>query len=718
MGLKDFIGKGLVNGLFKVDKENFHHIDFSEKTIIMPNHISLADAAVLAFNLPPEVVFVANTHSAKKYSFIHKLRKVITIDTSNANSLRTVIELINEGTPVVIFPEGRITTTGAMMKIYEGVGFIASKTNANIYPIMINGLERSKWSYTNHLWKNSYFPKTKLTVGTPFKLKFDENDSSNVQRKKALEEISKRFADELAFSRLKDKVNLFNELLESAEINGYDKEMASGITGTSTYKDLIVSSYILSLKIKKLLHGKTKVGLFLPNSVEHVKTLYSLFYNGITPAILNYSSGVKTLIDCSETIDLKVIITSRKFVEVGGFSNTIIELEKTMKVVYLEDIREDISSTDKVKGYLLYLQRKKSTYFDNELILFTSGSESKPKGVALSHENIYSNIIQIKTIIPFTGTDKIFNAMPMFHSFGLTAGTILPLTLGVPTYLYPKPIDYKNVPAMVYSTNSTVLFGTSTFLEGYAKMAHNYDFYSLRYVVAGAERLKEEVQDLWYEKFGLRILEGYGATETAPVLSINTPLNYKKGTVGKLLPMISHKVEPVEGIPNGGKLYVQGPNVMKGYYLHEKGFVPHTGWYDTGDVVEVGEDSFVTIKSRLKRFAKIAGEMVSLNLIEEIAQKCYGSTSFYAVSIADKKKGEQVILFTTEEVDIKVLKKYIKDEKISAINTPASIEVLSEIPLLGSGKPDYVQMRELADNITHKEGFFSHLIKKVFKRED
>ena len=283
-------------------------------------------------------------------------------------------------------------------------------------------------------------------------------------------------------------------------------------------------------------------------------------------------------------------------------------------------------------------------------MLFTSGSEGTPKGVVLSHRNLLANRHQLAAVVDFSPQDIVLNALPVFHSFGLTGGLLLPLLAGVRTFLYPSPLHYRTVPELAYGVNATILFGTDTFLAGYARVADNYDFYSVRYVFAGAERVKPETRRVWFEKFGIRILEGYGATETSPALAVNTPMHFKAGTVGRLLPGIEHRLEPVEGIDEGGRLFVRGPNVMLGYLRAEKPGVlepPADGWYDTGDIVEIDAEGFVTIKGRAKRFAKVAGEMVPLGAVEDFVAQASGRDEQHAVvTVPDAKRGEQLVLVT------------------------------------------------------------------------
>ena len=289
------------------------------------------------------------------------------------------------------------------------------------------------------------------------------------------------------------------------------------------------------------------------------------------------------------------------------------------------------------------------------VVLFTSGSEGKPKGVVLSHRALLSNIAQVRSVIDFSVEDKVLNALPIFHSFGLTGGALLPILSGMNLFLYPTPLHYRVIPEVVYDRNCSVLFGTSTFLGNYAKYAHPYDFYRLRYVVAGAEKLSDAVRELWFEKFGLRIMEGYGATETAPVLAVNTPMASKAGSVGQFLPGIEHRIVPVPGIDHGGMLFVRGPNVMSGYYRFEAPgrLQPPTsevgaGWYETGDVVRIDEEGFIHITGRVKRFVKVAGEMVSLEVVEKLATHAAPAAQHGATSTPDAARGEAIVLFTTD----------------------------------------------------------------------
>ena len=385
------------------------------------------------------------------------------------------------------------------------------------------------------------------------------------------------------------------------------------------------------------------------------------------------------------------------------------------QIIYLEDLRVQFSWLDKL--WLLaalcsprrFVPRGQSQ--DEAVVLFTSGSEGKPKGVVLTHQNLLANMAQMRSVVAFTPSDKFLTALPLFHAFGLTAGSLFPLMTGTRLFLYPSPLHYRVIPEVAYDRDCTVMFGTSTFLAQYAKHAHPYDFYRLRYVIAGAERLSHTVRETWFEKFGIRILEGYGATETSPVLSVNTPMAYKSGTVGQFLPGIEHWLEPVPDIEDGGILHVKGPNVMKGYLLSDapEKFVATAsshgkGWYNTGDIVSIDEAGFITIKGRLKRFAKIAGEMVSLETVEKLAQLAAPEAFHAASTRVDEIKGEALVLFTTcKTLDSIKLSEIARQRCQPTLAIAKDIRYVEALPMLGTGKVDYMQLKEWASQVSEQE---------------
>ena len=321
-----------------------------------------------------------------------------------------------------------------------------------------------------------------------------------------------------------------------------------------------------------------------------------------------------------------------------------------------------------------------------------------PKAVVLSHANLLANRRQIAARVDFSPADLALNALPVFHAFGLTGGLLLPLLSGVRVFLYPSPLHYRIVPEIAYQIGATILFGTDTFLAGYARRADPYDFYALRHVFAGAEPVKEETRQAWSERFGKRILEGYGVTECAPVIAVNTPMHYRAGTVGRFLPLVEYRLDPVEGIDEGGRLFVRGPNVMAGYLRAGEIEPPAEGWYDTGDLVAVDAEGFVAVKGRLKRFAKIAGEMVSLALSERLVEAALPDIRHAVVALPDPRRGERLILATeARAVNRGALVKAAQALGLPEIAVPREVIEIGRLPLLGTGKTDYVAVRRLVE---------------------
>jgi len=427
------------------------------------------------------------------------------------------------------------------------------------------------------------------------------------------------------------------------------------------------------------------------------------------PAMINFTAGVMNIRSGCRAANIKYIVTSRTFVERAHLDKIVEALALDLNVIFLEDVRREITRADKLRGFLAarrpLVQRAAA---DPAAILFTSGSEGMPKGVVLSHRNILANAAQAEARIDFGRTDKVFNILPVFHSFGLTVGLILPLVSGVRIYLYPSPLHYRIVPEMIYGVNATIMFGTDTFLAGYARSAHAYDFRSLRYILAGAEPVKEATRRAYMEKFGLRILEGYGVTETAPVLAINTPMFNKFGTVGRLMPGMEARLESVPGIEEGGRLYVRGPNVMLGYVRAENPGVierPPEGWHDTGDIVTIDAEGFIAIKGRAKRFAKIGGEMISLAAVEALAAELWPDAMSGVATVPDARRGERLVLVTNKtDARRSDLVAFARARGASEMMVPAQVLALDKLPLLGSGKIDNIALTNFVRERAKLEG--------------
>jgi acyl-[acyl-carrier-protein]-phospholipid O-acyltransferase/long-chain-fatty-acid--[acyl-carrier-protein] ligase len=442
------------------------------------------------------------------------------------------------------------------------------------------------------------------------------------------------------------------------------------------------------------------LGVMLPNANGVVVTVLGLMSAGRVPAMINFTAGATNILAGCRAAEVKTIVTSRVFVERGRLEPLIEKLKSEVQIVYLEDVRTTVGLGDKLRA--LFGAKKplvKRSPDDRATILFTSGSEGVPKGVVLSHRNMLANAAQAVAVIDFNRRDKVFNVLPAFHSFGLTVGIVLPMVFGVRIYLYPSPLHYRTVPELIYNVQATILFGTDTFLNGYARAGHAYDFRSLRYILSGAEPVKDSTRRVYSEKFGLRILEGYGVTETAPALALNTPMFNKFGTVGRLMPGMVARLDPVEGVTEGGRLHVHGPNVMLGYLRADNPGVleaPSGGWHDTGDIVTIDEQGFIAIKGRAKRFAKVGGEMISLAAIEALAADLWQDALSAAVNVPDARKGERVLLYTQQKDATRSdFISFARARHASELMVPAEVIFMEKLPLLGSGKVDYMTLTQM-----------------------
>jgi acyl-[acyl-carrier-protein]-phospholipid O-acyltransferase/long-chain-fatty-acid--[acyl-carrier-protein] ligase len=623
------------------------------------------------------------------------------LDPLKPMALRTIINAVRDGNMLVIFPEGRITITGSLMKIYDGAAMIADKSDAMVVPVRIDGPEVTIFSrLKNTQVHRRLFPKITVTLLEPVKLSVDPELKGRKRRLAAGAALYDVMSD-LMYRTTRTDRTVVEAIIEAAAVHGGKWHvMEDPVSGRLTYKRLLQAIAILGAKLMPLALEGRAVGVMLPTSNGVVVTLLALQSGGRVPAMLNFTSGAANILGACRAAEIDTIVSARAFIEKARLEKLVAQIEKEVRIVYLEDVRKTVTFADKLRGALHakkpLVERKPD---DWAVILFTSGTEGTPKGVVLSHRNVLTNVAQAEARIDFGREDKLFMALPAFHSFGFTGGIVLPLISGVPTYFYPSPLHYRTVPELVYGICATYLFGTDTFLAGYARMAHPYDFRSLRYIVAGAEPIKESTRRTYLEKFGLRILEGYGVTEAAPTLAVNTPMFNKFGTVGRLLPGIEARLEKVEGVEEGGRLYVRGPNIMLGYLRADKPGVlekPPEGWYDTGDIVAIDEQGYVAIKGRAKRFAKVGGEMISLAAVEMLAAELWPSYNSAVVAMPDARKGERLVLVTDKHSATRAdFQAYARSKHASELMFPSEVVVLDKLPLLGSGKPDLQTIQKL-----------------------
>ncbi|EUJ11744.1 acyl-CoA synthetase (AMP-forming)/AMP-acid ligase II [Methylophilaceae bacterium 11] len=696
--------------IFRVKVNGLEHVPQQDRLLIVANHESFLDGLLLGLFLPKRATFVVHTGVLKNRIFRQFLRLTphLAVDPVSPLAMKQVIRRLDLGENVVIFPEGRITLTGSLMKVYDGPGFVAAKTGARILPVRVEGAAQSYFGRLSDAHPRKLFPRVTLTVLPSTEIVI-ENPSNHAplsakQRRRIAGEGMRGVMQKMLFQAQKSRT-FFEAFLDTVDKFGRSTKIVEDMNEVEeTYQELLKKSLALGRIACKVSTPKEVVGVLMPNVTNTLALILGMSAFNRIPAMLNYTSGTAGMQNACTAANIKTIITSRKFIEAAALEQVVAQFQG-LNIVYLEDLRSQFGVRDRawLMGYALHYPRAamdETRPEDIAVILFTSGSEGKPKGVVHSHKSILANIAQIMAVLDFNPTDKFMMVLPMFHAFGFT-GSLLPILAGIKIMIFPSPLQYKVIPEVIYDKGCTVLFATSTFLGNYAKFAHPYDFYKLRFVVAGAEKLNEEVRKTYHEKFGIRILEGYGTTECAPVLSANTPMANRHGSVGQLMPGIDYKLEPVPGIEQGGVFHVKGENVMLGYYKYDAPAqleVPEQGWYNTGDVVTVDNEGFIFIKGRVKRFAKVAGEMVSLEVVEKIAHTAAPEHQHAATTQVDLQRGENIVLFTTDPAlkreDLQIVAKNLGTPELAIAR---KIIRLDEIPLLGTGKTDYVVLKQMAE---------------------
>jgi acyl-[acyl-carrier-protein]-phospholipid O-acyltransferase/long-chain-fatty-acid--[acyl-carrier-protein] ligase len=698
----------LLKALFRVslsgDPEAFHN----PRTLIVANHESFIDGLLLGLLMPVEAVFVVHTEIAGRPLFRFLLRFVphLAVDSASPLAIKQIVKLVETGLPVVIFPEGRITKTGSLMKVYDGAAFVAAKTGATIVPVRIDGAARSYFGRLAGVYPRKLFPRVHIAIQPRRHIPMPDLPSAKLRRRRAGELLRRILLDMLVATR--PQRTLFEAFLDGKATFGANYKLVEDVRlQEESYGSLLKMALGIQRLLSRLTTPGEVVGVLTPNAAPTLGLVLALSAGKRVPALLNYTAGPEGLRAACTAADIRTIVASRSFLEKARLTRLVEQLPG-IRVHYLEDFKAQFGLSDTL-WVLWRLAFPHSAAVpqqadDPAIVLFTSGSEGKPKGVVHSHDSVLSNVAQVRAVADFTPLDKFMMALPLFHSFGLTCGVLLPLVSGCKVFLYPSPLHYRIIPEIVYDRDCTVLFGTSTFLANYGKFAHPYDFGRLRYVVAGAEKLTEAVRTLWIEKFGIRILEGYGVTECAPVVAVNVPMACLSGSVGQLLPGMECTFEPVPGIDNGGALHVKGPNIMKGYFLFDQPGILQppasigAGWYSTGDIVARDDEGFLHIRGRLKRFAKIAGEMVSLEVVEKMAANASPGFMHAASTRADAAKGEALVLFTTApELGRDHLLAAARATGTPELAVPRIIRQVEAIPLLGSGKTDYVTLKKMAD---------------------
>lgn len=677
--------------------------------LLIPNHISWLDWLFLGVCLEDDWKFVTSSVTAQ-LSWFHRLvminRLTFPIDTNSPYAVKHMAGFLEGGGRLLLFAEGRISLTGSLMKLFDGTGFLLFKTRARVITCYLRGANRLP--LVRHRGWTELFPRVSAHFSDVLIPPLPKETSTTEARKRMttwlLDQMrQQQFQVELEHG----PATALAAVAEMAARRPGMLILEDATRQELTYRKLMTGVRLLAARWRQRFPSQTgdRIGVLLPNVNATPLTVLSLWAADKIPAILNFSTGVPTMLACAQLANLTAILTSHAFEERAKLDLSPIRAAG-IELIYLEDVRQGISGLERLTALLAQTLNPRSLIREPRsevgVVLFTSGSEGVPKGVQLTHRNLLANVQQMLAVIDIEDHDRMFNALPLFHSFGLTVGTLVPLVRGIHTFLYPSPLHYRLVPVAVYDRASTIMLGTNTFLNGYARKAHPYDFRSLRLLFAGAEKLQEATAQTWARRFGVRVLEGYGATECSPCISVNTPMQPSYGSAGRFMPGMTYRLEPIEGVAEGGRLFVSGPNVMRGYLNPEANaqFQSLQGWYDTGDVVSVDPDGFVHILGRMKRFAKVSGEMVSLTAVEEALAGAFPEFGFRCevavISRPDPDRGEALVAVTNEpKLKLDQIRAALKAKGFSNLCVPRDVVALREIPKLGTGKVNHRELQKL-----------------------
>ncbi|STX43668.1 2-acylglycerophosphoethanolamine acyltransferase [Legionella donaldsonii] len=683
------------------------HYELGADTVIVINRTSAIDALLLAFCFPERLTFILPVSLAKKgwFKVLRLFSEVRVNESGGLGIVKSFCQAVQEGKHCVLFPPEYSTYLNDEAMV-ELAGLMLKKAQASVLPVRIDGTQYSIFSLVKDKHLTQWRPKVTLHVMAPRLLTTQDAPQS---RKRVGRELF-LLLSEMSFTNWNRDKSLFAAMLQGVKLAKKSRQFMEDSTGNSlSTRRFISSCFILGRQFKNQTQAGERVGLMMPTSIAALVSFFALQAYRRIPAMLNFSGGFYNLYAACQLAGIKTIYTSRQFIITAKLEGLLQELLAAgLELIFLEDSKAAIGLADKITGLLKGFFPLR-TYVglgdrvavrQTAVILFTSGSEGVPKGVALSHANILANCYQLISRVDFSAADVFLNALPIFHCFGLTVGCLLPLFTGNRCFFYPSPLHYKIIPSLVYDKQATIFLSTGTFLTGYARVAKPRDFGSVRYVFAGAEKVKPETIQNWKQIFGVSIYEGYGATEASPVIALNCSIASKIGSVGLPLPGIQYRVEAMEGISEGGRLFIRGPNVMAGYLSPNcLGEINHLkdGWHDTGDIVSIDDNGFVSIKGRVKRFAKLGGEMVSLTAVESIAAVLWPGQTHAALYQQCPKKGEQILLFSEAPLaDKSTFVHYIHTLGHSELLIPHKVFPATKIPVLTTGKIDYVTLeREL-----------------------
>ncbi len=723
---------------YKLSIDGVKNIPKDGAVLLLGNHVSFIDWMILAIASSRRVSFVIDRYYYEKWYLkpIFKLFNLIPISQrASKDAFKGIKEALDKGKVVALFPEGAITRNGHLGKFHKGYEIALKDSTVPIVPFYIRGLWGSRFSYANKKQKENVKKRVR-DIGVSFGKALPSNTTASELKKVIFElqiESWNRYTNNLP--------PLPDAYLKMAKIRGGDLAVADS-TGSelSNHKLAAVVKTFASM-IEKISKDEKNIGSIMPTSVGGtIINLSSLMLNK-TIVNLNYTANIKSLKYAINLAEIKTIYTSKQFLtKLKAKGIDIEEALENVNVIFVEDLKKKIKKTTVIKNLLMIkllpyfllknLWIKKCDINDTAAILFSSGSEGLPKGIELTHKNFMGNIKQFINMINFKDDDVVISVLPTFHVFGLTVCTLAPLIEGVPFVAHPDPTDALGVGKITAKYQGTLLFGTSTFFRIYTKnkklIPHMFE--SIRFVVGGAEKISDDVRDGFKKKFGLKIYEAYGATEATPGISANIPdaldtkswtlqIGNKEGSVGMPFPGSTCKIvdpDTFQELPIGqeGMIIVGGTQIMKGYLKNpqktKEVIIQKDGirWYITGDKGRLDEDGFLTLVDRYSRFAKIAGEMISLGAVEEEIKKILPTNQeidIIATNAPDSKKGEKIVLLYHSEISKEELKNLIKNSNLNPLMTPSEYFYVECMPKLGSGKTDLKHAKELAIKLCNEK---------------
>ncbi|WAX94442.1 AMP-binding protein [Aminobacter sp. NyZ550] len=690
--------------LYRIDDRALIQARDAEAPVIyVISHQSRLEPALMLSLLPDQTLHILDDASAQAFWLEpwRELGRTIAFNAEHVFVSRRLVRVLRGKGRLAVYLPDTVEPDVKAFRLFRAVARIAMQADARIVPIFVSGARHLPFSLTPaERAPRHWFQRLRISALAPMTMA-ERLQRAGYSQTTTANALFDRFAEARLAGTDLDR-GVFGAMVDAARRYGPSQPIVEDVvSGALSYRKLLVGARVLGSRFEAMSKQGEAVGILLPNANGVVLAMLGLISAGRVAAMINYTAGAANVASAVKTAAIATIVSSRAFVQKADLGDVVAAAEQAgAKIVWLEELRDSVTTPEKLTAALQWSRPLAPQDASKPaVILFTSGSEGTPKAVVLSHRNLVANAMQAEARISISPKDKLFNVLPVFHSFGLTGGTILPLLTGIRLFLYPSPLHYKIIPDVARKIRPTIMFGTDTFLAAYARTAEDGDFSSLRFVVAGAEPVRAETRRVWRSRFNAEIIEGFGLTEAAPVVAVNTATHGRDGTVGRLLPGMRMRLEEVEGVAEGGQLWLTGPNLMMGYMTSDRPgeLQPLDGWHDTGDIVSVDREGFITIKGRAKRFAKIAGEMVSLGAVEMLVQALWPEQRHAAVAVPDKRRGERIVLVTTAgNADAEALRLHGKQAGATELMVPHDIIKVHEIPVLGSGKTDYVAARRLA----------------------